>query len=632
MCSREASSSRSGLNNMNNQLPIDDERLSAFLDDELSREERTQIESLIEQREDYRAALDELRNVRAAMKSLPAVALSADFEDRVRTQVLAGSQAKSQQSGSESTREITPVRKGGFQSYIWPLAAIAALVLAMLTLPSILSSNRNVAKQDATKSSAVAESMGLDGATGVVAEQAEIQQESLEFDSNLAPSGDTDDKLDDLASDNEDKLRTSNSSAARESFSRMGRSLGPGEPATRSQPKSEAPLAAPALMAEDAANAGADGKKFNSFNLSEGADAELEEMTIDRADADSKDLADMNEAGMDEAGVAIESQGTETGEGGYGGGVVAASAPPQKNFSLGCDAVCEVNLKSQDQAMDFYRTLVSNNIQMNEAASPATVSGKQGSSELELVESDESRQRNEWVQQQSTNRDSRTDDDWQAAATLPKWAESKGANSQTLIVEAAATDVARIVSQLKGQSIEFNILTVAEPAVAAPAGGAGTGGASGGATTAWSAAPQIKTYGDTSVVGEPTAGGAVEKFGVANQVQLSSDDESTLNELKELRKSYLGKEARLYGQNFYFEEAVAESNANPTSRKFAGDDQGGQASQKPVMNAGKNPQSPQSQLAAVKQLVENAKKQQQAVVPQCRILITLNPPEPAVKK
>ena len=163
---------------MSNQLPIDDERLSAFLDDELSREERAQIELLLEQREDYRNALEELRSVRSVLKSLPGPALSAEFADRVRTQVQAvDPTATSKEAGNETAKEITPARKGGFQSYIWPLAALAALVLAMLTLPSILSSNRNVAT-NIKSSAAAADSLELDRAEA----QDGMEQQALASD------------------------------------------------------------------------------------------------------------------------------------------------------------------------------------------------------------------------------------------------------------------------------------------------------------------------------------------------------------------------------------------------------------------------------------------------------------------
>lgn len=60
-----------------------DELLSAYLDGELSPADRAQVDALLAEREDYRAALAELRSLRSNMLTLPPVKVSAGFYDRV---------------------------------------------------------------------------------------------------------------------------------------------------------------------------------------------------------------------------------------------------------------------------------------------------------------------------------------------------------------------------------------------------------------------------------------------------------------------------------------------------------------------------------------------------------------------
>jgi hypothetical protein len=64
------------------RLP-DDELLSAYLDDELSAEERAYVERLVAERPEARRLLDELRGVRESLQSLPSYKLEPDFGAQV---------------------------------------------------------------------------------------------------------------------------------------------------------------------------------------------------------------------------------------------------------------------------------------------------------------------------------------------------------------------------------------------------------------------------------------------------------------------------------------------------------------------------------------------------------------------
>src|SRR4051794_2016738 len=60
-----------------------DELLSAFLDDELSPAERTQVEKHLAASEADRLLLAELKSLRSDVASLPQATVSPDFADRV---------------------------------------------------------------------------------------------------------------------------------------------------------------------------------------------------------------------------------------------------------------------------------------------------------------------------------------------------------------------------------------------------------------------------------------------------------------------------------------------------------------------------------------------------------------------
>lgn len=114
------------------EQPFDDERLSAYIDGELTDAEREQFERLIEQRPDYRQAIDELRTLRERIKALPAHGLGGDFAERVlrkaelATLVGPGEPVTSKESASWLSRNKT----------LALIAGLAACLLAMIVLPS----------------------------------------------------------------------------------------------------------------------------------------------------------------------------------------------------------------------------------------------------------------------------------------------------------------------------------------------------------------------------------------------------------------------------------------------------------------------------------------------------------------
>jgi hypothetical protein len=82
---------------MNEKLT--DERISAYLDDELSAEERADIERQLAESAELRLAVEELRALHAGMQSLPRYKLESSIADRVlqlaEREVLVGGRAES---------------------------------------------------------------------------------------------------------------------------------------------------------------------------------------------------------------------------------------------------------------------------------------------------------------------------------------------------------------------------------------------------------------------------------------------------------------------------------------------------------------------------------------------------------
>lgn len=106
-----------------NQPPMNDELLSAYLDGELTDEERTQVEARLREDENARELLDQLRSASEAIRNLPQHALGYDL----REQIL--SHAQVQPSSTITDYEIENYGKG--RRTIYAVAAIAAALLLM---------------------------------------------------------------------------------------------------------------------------------------------------------------------------------------------------------------------------------------------------------------------------------------------------------------------------------------------------------------------------------------------------------------------------------------------------------------------------------------------------------------------
>jgi hypothetical protein len=134
------------------QHPLDDELLSAYLDGELSEAERVRVDQLLAERPDYRQVLEELKEIRGAVKSLPKYALDETFAARVlrraeREMLLGGPLS----GGKRRATSLRPRRR----IILWRLAALAATLLVILAVPAWLS-KRQVAQGPARLRQSVA--------------------------------------------------------------------------------------------------------------------------------------------------------------------------------------------------------------------------------------------------------------------------------------------------------------------------------------------------------------------------------------------------------------------------------------------------------------------------------------------
>lgn len=123
----------------------DDELISAYLDDELSADERRRAEELLVERADLRRLFEELKSLRAGMKALPAYRLGDDFgadvlrrAERETSATRGGSQAAATEiapptSGGSSagTVDLPTVPRSRLRPLIWSICAVAAALVVM---------------------------------------------------------------------------------------------------------------------------------------------------------------------------------------------------------------------------------------------------------------------------------------------------------------------------------------------------------------------------------------------------------------------------------------------------------------------------------------------------------------------
>jgi hypothetical protein len=156
----------------------DEELISAYLDDELSAEERVRAEQLLTERADLRRLLEELRSVREGLQSLPAYALGDDFSSlvlkRAEREVLkdgADSSSSSTAARANADESISPAKGsagdarsgyGGNGDYRhswrplgWAIAALAAAIALTVVQRAWIADRRDeVAMNRAAKDAA----------------------------------------------------------------------------------------------------------------------------------------------------------------------------------------------------------------------------------------------------------------------------------------------------------------------------------------------------------------------------------------------------------------------------------------------------------------------------------------------
>jgi hypothetical protein len=134
-----------------------EELLSAYLDGELSADERAQVEAWLAESAEYRQLYEELRAVRRDLELLPRHKLERDLGPtvlgRAEREVLSG-------NGRASTSQVQPRSAVGRwwsqgrsrRMYLWPAAAIAAaLVIALFNLRPL--GQRQVAREEGVEES-----------------------------------------------------------------------------------------------------------------------------------------------------------------------------------------------------------------------------------------------------------------------------------------------------------------------------------------------------------------------------------------------------------------------------------------------------------------------------------------------
>jgi hypothetical protein len=112
-----------------------DELLSAFLDDELTPAERTQVEQHLAASEADRQLVTELKALRSDVAALPKVAVNPDFTDRVVRAALAEAERHSPKDATVSLAQPTPIRSRrplAIGAAVASAAALAACFLLVL--------------------------------------------------------------------------------------------------------------------------------------------------------------------------------------------------------------------------------------------------------------------------------------------------------------------------------------------------------------------------------------------------------------------------------------------------------------------------------------------------------------------
>jgi hypothetical protein len=130
--------------------------LSAYLDDELSGDERADVEQLLNSSAAHRRVLSELEKLRAGIQSLPSHRLPVDFSQRVVELVEAG------QAEPQPQAALPPTRRSPFAAWgaVAAVAAVAAALMLIINLPGRLPSGNTVAVNEGDPSTGVKSDKG----------------------------------------------------------------------------------------------------------------------------------------------------------------------------------------------------------------------------------------------------------------------------------------------------------------------------------------------------------------------------------------------------------------------------------------------------------------------------------------
>jgi hypothetical protein len=111
-----------------------DELISAYLDDELTDDERVQVEDVLAQSAVHRQMFDELRALRESMRTLPRYQLGSAFQQRVLRQLPSAPAREERGDDQEIMRapSPTPPQRGFRRGLVWSAAAVVAAALVML--------------------------------------------------------------------------------------------------------------------------------------------------------------------------------------------------------------------------------------------------------------------------------------------------------------------------------------------------------------------------------------------------------------------------------------------------------------------------------------------------------------------
>ncbi len=138
----------------NSQHPISDERWSAYLDGQLSPEETAQLDERLATDEVARRAVEELRQLRESLRTLPRPTLGRSFTDRVMQQVRSVSDNTSDtllsspntvmatdstgkpSGGATSDMNTSGDSTGWRRGIIWAALAVAASIVVLLRTPA----------------------------------------------------------------------------------------------------------------------------------------------------------------------------------------------------------------------------------------------------------------------------------------------------------------------------------------------------------------------------------------------------------------------------------------------------------------------------------------------------------------